>query len=1071
MEILYTEITEDLTEILLNRAKVELEKGKKVFYIVPSSMSFEKEKEILQRLENGNEAAVFDLLVTRFKQLPYYFRSNLTQNDKTELTQIGFSMLFRRVLKSFDKAEIPLYHSLSGSSNFLQMLIDLRAELISSNLTIDDLPKNPKNQELGQILQRFEEELSKNYANFSEFQAFTAQLDNENLEKYSFVIDGYTRFSAEEEELITKLEEKTQNVIIGTFASERDLKRQQNELSIYKNSLELIRKFQGKFAASVKKEQTKSVNQVYTKLTNLIKKDIDFTNHEVIEFDKKSAKNIEIWRSENQAVEIENVAKQIRQLIVNHVNFKDITVLVGHRDSYAVTLKEIFNLYEIPYFYAKDEAMTNHGLIVMLESLLAIKQKNYQTQDIVNLMKTKVYSTVNLNHFEYYINTYKIRGRAKFAADFVQENYPKLDEINRIREQYLGEKSPIQQFLTGNTAKTGQKWVEIFQKFLAQAEIPQHLQAQYEAAESENNHELAEKHHQVWQLLLSNLTEFLEIFAVEKMKVTEFLEILLSGFQNSNYRQIPANVDVINVKDYELVEARTNKYVFAIGLSATNFPRLKANSTLLTDEERLEINENADEGKFIEPILQSNYSKSIFTTASLVNAATEKLVLSTPQIYGNIQEENSLILQLFMNHLPKNTIKKINNVSPNETLQHIGNRRATLATIGKIEHQMQENSEENSVFWSSIFRILTKDDEKFRQLLLNVERDIEPVNLTVNTVNQIHGEEMNASVSSFERFYNCGYQYFLENTLKLKMPEEIDLNARQVGEFFHEIFENIMKLSNLTSENFDENLDQIITNSRQNYQQYFSRDAKSRFIELNLLDIVKQTGTRLKADIVNPDLTTLSTELSFGFPNSQIPEFRLDNVKLRGRIDRVDQWNDGSLTAIDYKSSKHDFELKDFYDGTSLQLLTYLDVLHKSYPENTMKSALYLHLQNQAISLSKIKNLSEIDSELKKNNDYQGLRLQEESSKAKNVYTFDEFDKLIDMNEQHYKNAVNTIKSGQININPIANDKQKTVHGCQYCKLKAICRFEANEHFTSARIVGQKSAKEIKNELKGANHE
>lgn len=58
MEILYTEITQDLTEGLLEISLEELEKNRKVYYIVPSSMSFEKEKEILERLAKGSDSAV-----------------------------------------------------------------------------------------------------------------------------------------------------------------------------------------------------------------------------------------------------------------------------------------------------------------------------------------------------------------------------------------------------------------------------------------------------------------------------------------------------------------------------------------------------------------------------------------------------------------------------------------------------------------------------------------------------------------------------------------------------------------------------------------------------------------------------------------------------------------------------------------------------------------------------------------------------------------------------------------------------------------------------------------------------
>lgn len=73
MEIIYTEITQDITQFLLERAQQALKEEKKVYYIVPSSISFEKEKEILERISSGADTAVFDLLVTRFKQLPYYF--------------------------------------------------------------------------------------------------------------------------------------------------------------------------------------------------------------------------------------------------------------------------------------------------------------------------------------------------------------------------------------------------------------------------------------------------------------------------------------------------------------------------------------------------------------------------------------------------------------------------------------------------------------------------------------------------------------------------------------------------------------------------------------------------------------------------------------------------------------------------------------------------------------------------------------------------------------------------------------------------------------------------------------
>ena len=48
-------------------------------------------------------------------------------------------MLFRRILRSFKKDEIPLYFSLQDSAGFLEMLIQLRAELLTANLSVENL--------------------------------------------------------------------------------------------------------------------------------------------------------------------------------------------------------------------------------------------------------------------------------------------------------------------------------------------------------------------------------------------------------------------------------------------------------------------------------------------------------------------------------------------------------------------------------------------------------------------------------------------------------------------------------------------------------------------------------------------------------------------------------------------------------------------------------------------------------------------------------------------------------------------------------------------------------------------
>lgn len=1101
MEIIYTEITQDLTDFLLEKAKKALRERKKVYYIVPSSMSFEKEKDILERISSGEDTAVFDLLVTRFKQLPYYFeRKDRSKGDKIELSKAGLSMLFRKTLRSFEKEELPLYHSLQNSTAFLEMLVNLRAELLTANLNFEDLPESPKNDELASILSRFEEELTTSYANFSEFQHFTQEVFKEKftreLRNSVIIIDGYTRFTAEEELFISAVQEQVSELIIGTYASKKDYKLTDFSLSVYSDALEVIERFRKKFSAKVSFVEKMKRESVNDRLTHLLEMETNFLREkEKIEFTHKDREHFEIWEAENQTAEIEAVAKDIRHKIAQGASFKEFTVLVGDIDSYAIPVQETFDLYDIPFFYAQEESMSQHPIIVFLESLYAVKKNNYRTDDVINLLKSKVYSSVNfdqenLDYFEYYVNKYKIRGRKRFATPFDEKEFLELEKVEQLREEILGETSALQLFLVGSAEKTGKSWINHFQKFLKEGNVLENINLLYNQAELEDNHILADKYEQVWKLLLSNLMEFQAIFAQQKMKLLEFLDLILAGLKNAKYRQIPANVDVVNVKDYELVEARTNKYIYAIGLTLANFPKTKKNSSLLSDDERAVINQNTshEDFRFIEQLTVSNYSKNTFTSLSLINAATEKLVLSTPQIYANVQDDISPLLQFFMEHTKEGeTIKReVSSVNLNETVEHIGNTRSLISNIGKIEHlleQTEEIEEDKRSFWSSLFRILIKENPDFQKLIHNLEQDIAPVALTAETVKEVYNDKIHASVSSFERFYNCEYQYFLEKTLKLESFENIDLNSKVVGNFFHEVFEKLLVTPNLNSDNFDEQLESVLQEVDSNYARYFRQDATAKFTWTNLGEIVKQTSVVLKKGLENNQIKTLATESGFGLPKSELGNFTIEQINLRGRIDRIDQFFGESIGAIDYKSSQHKFDLSSAYDGTSLQFLTYLDVLRQTNVHQKIWGALYLHMKNETINLSDVDYLGEIAGLLAKNMRYDGLILDEYKERItkdihlvninrNNVYSQAELESLLAHNEKNYVQAGQRIQQGEISINPVMTkegiDKSGNVHGCRYCPLKSICRFEANRHMTDyAREIGQKNRKEILEELKG----
>lgn len=1087
MKILYTEITQNLTQILVQETEKARQRGQKVYYIVPSSLSFEKEREVLeqkrllQQLGNSEETAIFDSIVTRFKQLSYYFDKNSQLfSDKESLSQIGISLLFQEVLDSFSDEELPYFHSMKKSNGFVEKLIQLRSELITAQLTTEDLPDNPKNQELRLILDRFETIFAEKFNAEDIFQQFITKVKKgvftESLQQSTFIIAGFTRFSAQEESLIRALNEQEADIIIGTYASERAIKQAKNVLGVYKSSVQMILRL-----TDIKPEMiyvsSQSVIEIYSQLTKIFEEENDFLLEKKAKILQKT-QAIQLWEAENKHAEIERAAKDIRQQITRGKKFSDFTILVGNLAAYKLSLQHLFEIYDIPTFLAEEKAMSHHPLTVFLESLLAIKKYHYQRNDVLSFLKSQLYRPVNLSlqdidRLESYLVSHQIHGKKQFSSPFTPDYFPdlpdqvqrKTETIEKLRVALFSETAPLTRFLNQKT-QNFESWLVTFQNFLRDSKISETFLTLYETTQSPQEQD---EHLQVWTLFQQLLKEMQSIYDSKKMTTTDFLEKIVFGMQSAKFRQVPANVDVVQVRDYELVEPRTNKIVYAIGLTQSDYPRLKRNSSLLDEKERLLINENQkNTEKYIEPLELNNQSKANFTTLSLLNAATEQLILSTPQILENQEDIRPNLFDLMMTR-GDIILQRVRTANLDEQLIHIGNRHGTMTSLLKIERQLKK--EESNPFWSGVFRLLEKSEPEMMRLLGQREKDISPQQLSTPVIQELYMERLQPSVSAFERFENCEYQYFLANSLHLHEIEPIDLASNVVGTYFHEVFQRLLE-EKPYEDLFDETLTVALQQIDSKYVKLFERDALSQFTKLQLEKIIRQSAVLLKKAL-HAGFETQAVEQNF-------QKFDVAGVSLRGKIDRVDQFTE-AIGAVDYKSGNLKFELSKAYDGTRLQLLTYLDVLKKTQSE-PLWGALYLHLQNPVISLSALNSLSDLNATLLKEMRYTGLldKSKEEEIKKQafiesgknNFYSETELSALLTHTEKIYQKGVQKLRSGEIGINPIVeksgiNRETLSVSGCTYCAFKSICRFEATRttHFQMAREVGRKSRDEILEEL------
>ncbi|MBB5887339.1 ATP-dependent helicase/nuclease subunit B [Lactovum miscens] len=1047
-------------------------------------------------LSRDSETAVFDVLVTRFKQLPYYFQDRANFAQKTQLSSIGEAMLFRKVLHNFKDGELSYFDKMRDSQSFIEKLIQLREEMKISNLVAEDLvngklAESEKNRDLKKIICRFEAELEDKFLSIDVYSLFIDEVVEGKykslIENSIFVIAGFTRFSAQEKLLINALSDR---VVIGTYANARSYKQHNNVIGVYSEAVKTIDSFS---IDMIEERETKNIDKVYDDLTTIWEKENDFLLENELSDVPFGTEKVEIWEAENVTAEVEMVAKEIRQKIVlENKHYKDFTVLVGNVEKYELPIKQIFQLYEIPFFYSQQELMRNHPLIVFIESIQSIKRNNYQAVDVVNLLKTQLYSTVKsdlqyLDNFEYYLKKFKIRGKIKFSNVFNSMNYPenpsnykkhyfdKAEKIENIRKELISKNSPLGEFL--GTKKTSvENLLSKFLKFLKYGNIPENFQHLYNESKDET---LKDKHQQVWKLFQKTLSEFQEVFLGEKLTVDEFLDVLVSGVKTAAFRQVPGTVDSVRVRDYELVQPRENEFVYAVGLTNGNFPHVKRNTSLLSDSDRALINENGQDKKFIEELETSSISKSNFAILSLLNSAKQKLTLSSPQIFNNLQEnENPPLIQLLKSY--KVPVKKVYTAKLNEGIKHIGNIESTMRSVLSMDlEDVNENNQEN--FWVKIKNYLIEKDPYFARLTKLDNNDIKSSGLSRKVSNQMYSK-LTPSASSFEEFYNCEYKYFLDKTLGLKELEEVTLESSTIGNYFHRIFQILLQDGSsevLDSEKFDKKLREAQCKVDLEYQKLFERDFLSMFTKLNLSEILEQSKIMIQKSIQVFEIEKNQTEVEFS---------KIRGINIKGKIDRVDHF-ENLIGATDYKSGRHDFNLTEVFNKTSLQLLTYLAALSK---DSSVWGALYLHLQNPTLILSELSSLTDVNQKLLEQMKYKGLinssaiddtnkiasfvQLKNETwNSSGNQFSADDIGALIDFAVHQYSEGISRLQSSQIAVNPIYTDAddQYNVTGCRFCPFKSICKFEATRHigrkintFSDGSSVKAKDWKKVLEEMK-----
>ncbi|GAB7232677.1 PD-(D/E)XK nuclease family protein [Facklamia hominis] len=700
--------------------------------------------------------------------------------------------------------------------------------------------------------------------------------------------------------------------------------------------------------------------------------------------------------------ELRYVANQIHDLVVHQgYRYRDIQVFARHMDRYQAIIDPIFQANKIPYFFDHALPMKNHRLYELIIMLAALDRYQWQLEDIQQFIKSPLIRLMDLEPYfsdfteeelerEYrhllaqvdnYLYTHQLSGYQVYQLDYpwyfanIEQAY--IDHQGKSRP--FAQASLIEAFREGlvtrvfNNMKhlsqqtSGEALATGFYHLLQQLTVTDQLRESSVVAVKRGDQGVFRQNEQVWQLLMDAIQEFHMIYGQNSMTLEEFFLNLQAALEGASFHIIPPTLDQVRFSNFISPQVQTPKIAFLVGMDQDALPLIPQDSSLLTREERAKIADRLlPYQQLIQPV---NFYQGfeLLQAYRLFLKANQRLYFSMAQTVQNKVLDWSPYLKTIIQRGDFDVkIISVMNWQTKEkdiNLDTIGQYPMTLAPILRSLRVSYETASPIESLSQSIVYLLQShpfEKERLESFIQGLFRFYHlPDRIDSDLALALYGKNMSLSVSQVEQYYQDPFSHFLLYGLRLKERRIAQIDPMSAGDFLHFSLDQLAKslqdqaisLADLNSKDLDQRLHDIIATSlSQKDFRSFNQDTISQAVFKQLQEqlfafvhLIHQQNEQLPARI-------LISEGQFGrSKNDLLPSFSYSlesggELFIRGKIDRIDlidQVNQAYLQVIDYKSSNKQFNLVDSFYGLDLQILTYLAVALKKYPQARPLGAFY----------------------------------------------------------------------------------------------------------------------------------
>ena len=1074
--------TDNILELCFEEAKREDKKP--IYILVPEKFTYEMEKRLSEKLEDEkNIDPNFRIRVVSFSTLSKIVFTNVGGLKERRLTTSARSLLTFKAMDMVSK-DLITFKSDDFKMGFVNNIMDMIIE----------------------FKQNYENLIDKKYSDTEDtLNIFAQKLDDfESIKGATIFVDEYMDFTPAQYLVIEKLIYFSKNIYFSLLTDFRNLHSKINMFARSNSTILNIKNICEKHNIPLLGNISLSNESYYNS------DDLSFLEKSVGDFSAKpyykDSENIRIIKFKNIYDEVSFIAEEISKLVkTKKYRYNDITLCMRSLEEYSYIIERVFDDYKIDYFLDEKISIMENPIIILILSILDMKDKNYSYDSVFRYLKSGLTGISNEDIFllENYVIANDIKGNrwfdelwSKSIVHSIEEESDdeKLEKINEIKNLVVAPIKNLHEKLKGrNTVKDICKYLY---EFTLEIGLFDRINEFVTDFQNEGNLYKAKEYSQVWGSFIGILDELVEFMGDDKISYSKFLNLIKTEIENIELGIVPPSKDEIFITTVDRMKKPSTKIAFVLGVNDGNFPKNIVDNDLISENEKENLKTlglNFSNNNLIKTTDEQFLSYKTFSIAK------EKLYITYP--VSDLEGKSLLVsrfvkkmLFLFKN-LEIESIDFFKNFTIMDIFETFSKERLYQILVSNIDalnsNKMSENDKYN--FKEIIDFLMEDDDYKYKIEILKDKLNYKKETENIKDYTSFLYESGNVSISKLENFVRCPFSYFINYGLRAKEREVYDFSPADYGTYCHKIFDDFFK--GVYENNIDWNTIDREFIQREVEKLTAKMAEKSNFIlesspkykyfssitQKNIVESIEIMAEQVRCGNFIP--TGFETE--FGDESIKPISYTLKNgkeIKLVGKIDRIDVFkgeNSDFLRIIDYKSSKRDIDLNQVYAGLQLQLFVYMNAILSSNKDRYKPAGLFYSdfttnlvgfetyskmldmtddsFYSEKLKKNKLTGFVIKDMELLKNLDktLEENRLTSEilpiklKSKGQEIgagtlgLTTDEFEIVNEFVLNKTKDICEEFYDGNIDIKPFRYKDKKP---CDYCKYKSICRFDVKHN-------------------------